>query len=845
MERYWTKRTLTALAQGEPELVRQWQSQFGRYLYTGFYYQFNKEESAAVRLTIQTLTAALRELSQFSPEQSTMYQWLKTIAVRQVQEMAAQSGIKPQRPWAWSEIRAEILDGLKRLRNAPLPPDITENTAVMELVQAALAELGEQDRDLLVRRYTRLDTVEHIASELDIPLEKMNHLLYLARHSFRRTLFCLLQSVCADFTEPLVTGGTELLEANLELLLRSVSAAAPMSSDAAEQIKSAVLQAAAECAQQRPVDQRRSMKRWQVITAVAASFILIGMGIWLLKSAHRPPPPPTPSTASQTPPVADTAEKPITAADEEELKRTMEAGMRGDAAALVNILKTGSFVSQITAAHYLGQFGDASAIDPLLDAQQRWFADAMEDNPFARAAAEIEERLGLAAPTAPAVEPQPVAEKTETKQPVLSGRVRDFNDTPLAGALISLQPEAFVGTPAAAVSDAQGRYSFETLSEGLWVVSVRDAKRRIAETSRLLAIRNDSPVTLDFGGKASVAGSVMIDGMPLTEQVVVLSNQFKNPLKGVFAAQTLTDQRGVFLFNGVPTGGYGLFSRAAANRWVLLAQTTVTEGDVMLPVELTTSTLAVRFAATDETVKPVAVSLRYSPDSSEVMAQWPAVRGADDVFEVRGVLPGSYTLAVDYSNGVRLLEAVTVDRTGRLDKAIERTPVGLASVMGRFLRPLAEGMTLACNEPPLRVNLMAEQNGFYKVEHLPAGVYTLGQTVKGQFVVFLETGLFDDQPAALDIDPAALAATRTLLYIYVVDADGRGLANGQLWLVNETGLFIAQPYERGFLAIVPPGRYMLHAIFDGHPPQEQPVTAAASSLDAVPIKDNTVVVRLK
>lgn len=844
MERYWTKRTLAALAQGEPELVRQWQSRFGRYLYTGFYYQFNKDESTAVRLTAQTLTVALRELSHFSPEQSSMYQWLKTITVRQIQEMAAHSGIKPQRPWAWAEIHSQTLDTLKRLRSEPLPQDITENAAVMELVQATLAELGEQDRDLLLRRYTRLDTVERIASEMDIPLDKMNHLLYLARHSFRRTLFCLIQSVCTEFTEPMVTGGTEQLEVNLELLLRSVSASAAMSADSAEQIKSAVLLAAAELAQQRSVDRHRPMGQWLKITAAAMAILLVMAGVWLLHSADEPTPTDSPQATAQTPLPSEPMEN-ASAADEEELKRTMEAGMRGDAAELVKILKTGSFISQITAAHYLGQFGDASAIDPLLDAQQRWFADAMEDNPFARAAAEIEERLGLSAPTAPVIAMPPVVEKKQPQQPVLSGRVMDFDDTPLAGVLVSLQPEASVGTTAAAITDVQGRYQFEAPSEGLWVVSVRDAKRRIAETSRLLAIRKDQPVTLDFGGGVSVAGSVMIDGMPLAEQVVILSDQFQNPPKGVFAAQSLTDERGAFLFSGVPAGTYGLFSRTAANRWVLLTQTTVADGDVMLPVVMASATLAVRVTAMDETVKPVAVSLRYSPDSSDVMAQWPAVRGADDVFEVRGVLPGSYTLAVDYSNGVRLLEAVTVERPGRLDKVIERTPVGRAGAMGRFLRPLAEGMTLTCSEPPLRINLMAEQNGVYKVDNLPAGVYTLGQTVRGQFAGFLETGVFDDQPIVLDIDPAALARTRTLLYVYVVDADGKGLANGQIWLVNETGLFIAQSYERGFLAIVPPGRYTLHAVFDRHTPLEQPVTAAVSSLDAAPVKDNTVLVRLK
>lgn len=834
MERYWTKRTLAALAQGEPEWVQQWQLQFGQSLYTGFYYLLNKDETTAVRLTAQTLTTALRELAHFSPEQSTMYLWLKGIAAGQLQESLAQWGVKTQRPWAWSEIGGQALDALKRLRNEPLPQGITENAAVMELVQATLAELAEQDRDLLVRRYTRLDTVERMASELEIPLDKMNHLLYLARHSFRRTLFCLIQSVCTEFTEPMVTGGTEVLEANLELLLRSASAVAPISADSAEQIKSAVQQAAAERAQQPPAGQRRRMGRWGMITAAIAAVVVVLAGVWRLPALNTPSPVETPPAMAQTTSPAEPTEK-LTAADEEEIKRTMEAGMRADTAELLRILKTGSFISQITAAHYLGQFGNASAIDPLLDAQQRWFPDTMEDNPFTRAAAEIEDRLGLAAPAAAA--PPAAVEKPQQKQPLLSGRVMDYDDSPLPGVLVSIQPETAAGAAAAAVSDAQGRYQFESPTAGLWVVSVKDAKRRIADTSRLLAIRTDLPATLDFGGGVSVAGAVVIDGMPLADQGVVLSDQFQNPPKGVFTAQAETDGRGAFLFSGVPAGVYGLFSRAAANRWVLLAQTAVVGEDVMLAVDVATATLAVRVAATDEAAKPVAVSLRYSPDSPDTMAHWPAVRGADEVFEVRGVLPGSYTLAIEYSNGVRLFDPISVDRPGRIERVIDLPPVGRAAVAGRFLRPLAEGMTLASDQPPLRISLMAEQDGRYRLDNLPAGVYALGQTVKGQFVRFLEAGVFDDQPLTLDIDPAELAKTRTLLSVYAVDAAGRGLANGQIWLANEAGLFIAQPYERGFWAIIPPGRYTLHAVFDGHPPMEKPVTAAAT--------ENTVVVEVK
>jgi DNA-directed RNA polymerase specialized sigma24 family protein len=194
MERNWTKRKLLGLYQGDTETVRQWQSQYGRFIYTWLYYQLNKDESQAAALTAQTLSQALNELSAFDPEQTTMYIWLKDAASRQLQTVLSQSGLKVQRPGAWSEIPAKILDSLKRIRNEALIPDISGCGAVTEMVQSVLADLSEQDRDLLIRRYTRLDTVENIAADAGLSAEKVNQQLYLARHAFRRGLFFLMQS---------------------------------------------------------------------------------------------------------------------------------------------------------------------------------------------------------------------------------------------------------------------------------------------------------------------------------------------------------------------------------------------------------------------------------------------------------------------------------------------------------------------------------------------------------------------------------------------------------------------------------------------------------------------------
>lgn len=863
MERNWTKRKLLGLYQGDTETVRQWQSQYGRFIYTWLYYQLNKDESQAAALTAQTLSQALNELSAFDPEQTTMYLWLKDAASRQLQTVLSQSGLKVQRPGAWSEIPAKILDSLKRIRNEALIPDISGCGAVTEMVQSVLADLSEQDRDLLIRRYTRLDTVENIAADAGLSAEKVNQQLYLARHAFRRGLFFLMQSANPDAVEPTVSGATELFESNLEALLRSVNAAATMSSSGGEQIKRAVLGTASEIAQNPniPVFAASNNKILKMVFAGAGVLILTAlMIIWFNRGPQTAPsePNPAPQAARTTPDSAQQTQP--SATDQEELKRVLDMGVRGDVAGLLSVLKTGGFVSQMTAAHYLGQLGDETAIPPLRQAQARWYPDDPMQNPFSLAIDEIEDRLAAAAsgePVAaevpkPAVQPeekpQPV---TPDKKPLLAGRILDYSGSALSGVLITLlkdNPAQNTASPIAgfsATADQDGHYAFETLPEGPFVVAARDPQRRIADTRRMVWPAKDTSCTLDFGGPAAISGAILFDSIPLAEQMLMLSDRFNYPSQGVFTAETQTDAHGGFVFTGVPAGFYGLFSRYVANRWTLLAQVEVAAADVVTVLDHSTVTLVAVAEELPEPLSILAVSLRYSPDSSDTMAEWIGVRTeVDTVFEINRVIPGAYTLCVDFSNGVRIFRDVVVSSQPRQDIFVDQTPSGKAGIAGRFLSPWPEGLTFDCGDPHMRIGVMPEEDGNYELSNLPSATYSLGTNVNGLFVPFLDFGLFEDQPAAFDPDPAELAKTRSPLYIFVTDDQGRGLSSGQVWLAGDGGFYIASPFGRGYFVVAPPGGYTLAAVFSDNASAEQQIALPASSVQAPQTEANTRVLRI-
>jgi hypothetical protein len=312
--------------------------------------------------------------------------------------------MKPQRPWAWSQLPDEVLCGLSRFRSDPLNEKILDNAFVHEIVQAALSELETTDRELLIHRYCHLDTEEHIAEEMDCSIEDAQNRLYRSRHSFRRTFFQLIASANNGFSESSDTGDIELQDTNLEKLLSTTTIYQTLDNAQMGAIRRQLLQAVEETAQSLPEEAPRPELLTAGIVLVIIVALITGL-YWMMRndSPDAPTPPvsktDTPRQPSQEEP-AQSESKPTTQddIDGEELKRVFALGQAGNIDALLEVLKSGQFPSQTAAAHFLGKLADAGAIEPLQQAEEHWYPESLGDNPFADAIEQILIRFPDAAP---------------------------------------------------------------------------------------------------------------------------------------------------------------------------------------------------------------------------------------------------------------------------------------------------------------------------------------------------------------------------------------------------------------------------------------------------------------
>ena len=148
------------------------------------------------------------------------------------------------------------------------------------------------------------------------------------------------------------------------------------------------------------------------------------------------------------------------------------------------------------------------------------------------------------------------------------GHVRDERGRTVRGAALqfSRYPGHFAGERynnqfASAVTDANGYYEVRHLPEEI-VHIVREPRRSdVLGVSHLAVLPQTGKTrTVDFGAGAKISGRLFVNGAPLAStrlQLVPDNRGFRD-----FAATTMTDEEGAFVFTGVPFGTRYLYYSA-------------------------------------------------------------------------------------------------------------------------------------------------------------------------------------------------------------------------------------------------------------------------------------------
>ncbi|MCE5186985.1 MAG: hypothetical protein LLF76_12755 [Planctomycetaceae bacterium] len=851
MESHWNKKRVGLLLAGQQDAVEELLNQYKPVIYTWMYYQVGADARIAADLTARTFIQALERLSEFNPNEHTLFQWLKERARASRDEGLLHWQLKAQRPWAWSQMPDPLLQALSQLRSEPLRETVAANPFVQEIVQASLAELEQADRELMMRRYSRLDTPDKIASDMNLSVEKINDRLYKCRHAFRRGFFQLIASVNPGFNESAAGSGIEMLDNNLEKLLRAAAMYQLPSAEYDLLIRDRVFEAA-----QKMVPSGPSASKWPTVLIAAASaavFLLAATAVflWLFKAK---PAQNMQSAQSDKPAVIPTAVKNAAVKpqanpqdmDEEELKMVFQLGQNGNLEALLEVLKSGHFSSQLAAAHFLGKQGQPSAIALLEQAENQWYPNGPADNPFAEAIDQIIRRHPQSSIMLDKIALQAAPADVKSEVIAAQGIVLDSAERPLAGAEIQLfRNPAGVGDlskpVAQAVSKEDGRFVISQPLQGSFILRCKPSKAEPDYCSRAIWCGKQKPAVVQFGGRTVVAGRIHAAERALSGLKLILTDVLDRD-KAAFRAETVAQANGSFVFSGLRPGFYHLLSSSENQKLVRLSTLDIAGTDIAA-FDLDVQPLSIIVEYPEPNVIESA-KLAYQFEPLTILEEKSAKIGDYGGMRFENVLAGRYLLKAKTSSGITLQQEIEIQP--RIDEQVitlEPLPEQMASLKGKATSSRA-GLFLLSSDRSIQIDLPIRGDGTYELTDVPAELYSLSAFADGKLVEFTKIDLQASAEVLMDLDVEQITGPYSPFYVMVTDDGGAILSGARVWLTNGNDIFLGESNGRGAFLAAPAGAYTLQTVFGGYPPQTRQITIHKAPLTAGPSADNTILIEL-
>ncbi|MGI6272688.1 MAG: sigma-70 family RNA polymerase sigma factor [Anaerohalosphaeraceae bacterium] len=367
----------------------------------------------------------------------------------------------------------------------------------LEDVLNAIGLLRKRPREVIVMRYIEQRSYDDIARRLGITSSHVSTVCHRARQRLQTLINRDAAPGCACNERKLLRRLQALSQ--IEPTLKKTEDAVRNLRSAAEQIGDA-----------QPPRAFLTPRRLAVASAVVLCILTIIAAALLWnptpaptdKTADITPTPAAPSPSDSTPKTAKPA-APVTSSKptktttpeiKEELRQIVALADSGDVDGLLKTLDRASFAGKLAAAAYLADIGDERAITPLLDIGLTWYGTD-SDNPFAAAAARIQDRL--ARDNAP-VDQSAADAETDKTSPASAFKelvhVHCVQETEFAGGIV-LKTETWIKLPDCirCDDDETGRTVIDNGTQRL-TLNTREQQARLSESQKQSQPPRDHPL---------------------------------------------------------------------------------------------------------------------------------------------------------------------------------------------------------------------------------------------------------------------------------------------------------------------------------------------------------------
>ncbi|HWO19593.1 MAG TPA: sigma-70 family RNA polymerase sigma factor [Kofleriaceae bacterium] len=182
---------LRAAQDGDREAIARFYDAHVDGLYTFIYYRVGRDTALAEDVVQETFALAMSRRADYDPARGSTATWLTMLSRNVIRDHLKAHRRSDELATAWERIDATLAQTFAAMAERPLPGEVLERAETRDLVHMAVANLPEQYRTALTRKYVDGESLETLARELGISIDAAKSLLARARRAFRDTFATL------------------------------------------------------------------------------------------------------------------------------------------------------------------------------------------------------------------------------------------------------------------------------------------------------------------------------------------------------------------------------------------------------------------------------------------------------------------------------------------------------------------------------------------------------------------------------------------------------------------------------------------------------------------------------
>ena len=188
---------LRAARSGDRSAIERFYEEHVDALYTFIYYRVGRDTALAEDVVQETFAIAMSRQADYDPVRGSVGSWLTVLSRNVIRDHLRAHTRSDELATKWERIDATLAQTFAAMAERPLPGEVLEREETRDLVHMAIANLPDQYRTALTRKYVDGESLETLAGEFGISVDATKSLLARARRAFRDTF----ATVSASYSE--------------------------------------------------------------------------------------------------------------------------------------------------------------------------------------------------------------------------------------------------------------------------------------------------------------------------------------------------------------------------------------------------------------------------------------------------------------------------------------------------------------------------------------------------------------------------------------------------------------------------------------------------------------------